>query len=231
MASAIQPRTDPRPTMPGVGRVVLGAILAVVAVAGSLAVAVLNQPYFDLLNGTIGARDAIPRALIFSSWPVLIGGPLVVWRPARFGFTIGDSRRAVALIVVVCVAAAALTAAILRLSGRIPYSDASLFVESVLVPVTEELLFRGVLLAILLIAFGRLAPRAVAVPLAIVVDGLAFGVAHLANATALDLSFVAPQAAFAAALGIACAWLAVRTRSVYPAILLHGVVNAVVVTV
>ena len=226
---AIQPRSDSLGTPSGTVRIALLVLTSGLAVAGSLAVALLNQPYFDLVNGFVGAREAIPRALLFSSWLVLLGGPLVVWRPARFGFTAGDIRGAWRAIVVVCLVAGAATAAILRLTGRIPYSDASAFVEIVLVPVTEELLFRGVLLAILLLAFGRLASRAVAVPAAILVDGIAFGTAHLANATSLDIGFVAPQATFAVALGVACAWLAVRTRSVYPAMLLHGVVNAVVV--
>jgi membrane protease YdiL (CAAX protease family) len=228
---AIQPRTDPLRTPSGAVQVALLALTGGLAIAGSLAVALLNQPYFDLLNGFVGATEAVPRALLFSSWLVLIGGPLVVWQPARFGFTAGDIRRSWRAIVVVCLAAAAVTVAILRLTGRIPYSDASLFVESVLVPLTEELLFRGVLLALLLMAFGRLANRSVAVPLAIIVDGIGFGVAHLANATSLDIGFVAPQATFAVALGVACAWLAVRTRSVYPAMLLHGVVNTVVVSI
>ena len=65
--------------------------------------------------------------------------------------------------------------------------------------------------------------------LAVVINGLAFGIAHLANATSLATSFVVAQAGFAALLGIACASLMARTRSVYPAIVLHGVVNAVVV--
>jgi membrane protease YdiL (CAAX protease family) len=41
--------------------------------------------------------------------------------------------------------------------------------------------------------------------------------------------FVIGQVAFASVLGVACAFLMTRTRSVYPAMLLHGVVNAVVV--
>ncbi len=183
------------------------------------------------MNGYVGARDAVPRALVFSSWLVVIGGPFVLWRPATFGFTLGDVRKHWLVVVVACAIAAAVTAVLLKVSGQIPYSDASVFVETVLVPVTEELVFRGVLLAILLAGFGRLYRPGIAVPLAIVVNGVAFGVAHLANATSLDIGFVAPQAAVAIAVGISCAWLVVKTRSVYPAMLFHGVVNAVVVTV
>ena len=41
--------------------------------------------------------------------------------------------------------------------------------------------------------------------------------------------FVRDMATFASALGMACAFLMVRTRSVYPAMALHAAVNAVVV--
>ncbi|HEX5825015.1 MAG TPA: CPBP family glutamic-type intramembrane protease [Candidatus Limnocylindrales bacterium] len=60
-------------------------------------------------------------------------------------------------------------------------------------------------------------------------DGIAFGLGHLANATSLAIGFVLGQAAFASVLGMACAYLMAKTRSVYPAMLLHAVVNAVVV--
>jgi membrane protease YdiL (CAAX protease family) len=39
------------------------------------------------------------------------------------------------------------------------------------------------------------------------------------------------QVVFAILLGLVCAYLAVRTRSVLPAMLLHAVVNAVVVLI
>ncbi|MEX2546651.1 MAG: CPBP family glutamic-type intramembrane protease [Chloroflexota bacterium] len=46
-----------------------------------------------------------------------------------------------------------------------------------------------------------------------------------------NLSFVLPQVLFASVLGASCAALMLRTRSVYPAMLLHAVVNAVVVLI
>ena len=76
---------------------------------------------------------------------------------------------------------------------------------------------------------ARLHDPGTAAVLAVVFNGVAFGLAHLANASSIDLSFVAPQVAFAIALGTACAALAVRTRSVYPAMVLHAAVNGVVV--
>jgi membrane protease YdiL (CAAX protease family) len=201
------------------------------ACAWSMAVALANQPYFDLLNGFVGARDAVPRGLLFSSWLVLVGGVVLIWRPPAFGLRIGQVREHVPLIVGMTVVAALATAVILKLTGSTPYSDASLFIESVVVPFTEELVFRAVLLTVLLAALMRLHDASRATALAIVINGVAFGMAHLANATSIATSFVIAQAVFAAVLGGACAYLMVRTRSVYPPMVLHGVVNAVVVVV
>ena len=198
---------------------------------GECAVALINQPYFAAVNSVIGARGEEARGLLFSSWLVLIAIPFLAWRPRAMGLTLGTVREQWRLVAGTLVIAAAATAAVLRLTGHIPYSDASWFIEIVDVPVTEELAFRGVLLMLLLIALRRRHRERTAVLLAVGFDGLAFGIAHLANAPALDLGFVVSQATFAAVLGSACAWLAVKTESIFAAIALHAVVNAVVIAV
>jgi membrane protease YdiL (CAAX protease family) len=183
------------------------------------------------VNGIVGARETVARGLVFSSWLVILGGVVVVWRPTAFGFRFGDLRRHARLVLGTLVAAAGLTALLLRLTGAIPYSDASFVIETAVVPISEELVFRGVLLTVLLVVLGRWHDEPTAATLAVAFDGIAFGLAHLANASSLALGFVLGQAAFAIVLGMACAYLMLRTRSIYPAILLHAVVNAVVVTV
>jgi membrane protease YdiL (CAAX protease family) len=171
----------------------------------------------------------LPRALLFSSWLVIIALPIVARRPSAYGWRLGDIRRHIPLIVTTLAVAAVVTYAIIRAVGATPYRDASLVVEAGVVPVTEELAFRSLLLTTLVAVLSRIGNPARAVTLAVVIDGVAFGVGHLANATSLPLAFVVGQAIFASCLGVACAWLMVRTRSVYPAIALHAVVNAVVV--
>ena len=204
-------------------------VVLVVACAASAAVALLNQPYFDAVNGLVGAKGPEARGLLFSSWLLLVGLPIVAWRPAAFGFTLGSIRRHLLLVGVVLVTGAAVTSAILAATGPIPYSEASWFIEIVDVPITEELVFRGVLLTALLAVLRRLHDGETAVLLAVLIDGLAFGLAHLANAADLDLGFVLAQATFATVLGSGCAFLMARTGSIYPAIALHAVVNGVVV--
>jgi membrane protease YdiL (CAAX protease family) len=216
----------------GASTALVTLLIAIGACAVTLAIAILNSPYFDLVNRFVGATGAEARGLLFSSWLVVIGVPFVVRDPKAFGFTLGDIGRHWRLVVAMLVAAAGVTGALLLLvTGPIPYSDASAFIETVDVPITEELVFRAVLVTGLLSILVRVhGPRAAAT-LAILIDGLAFGLAHVANAANLDLTFVLSQATFATVLGIGCAYLMLKTRSVYPAILLHAVVNAVVVTV
>ncbi len=205
------------------------AALGAAAVAGALALAVANAAWFDVLNGLLGLTDAAARALLFSSFLLLIGGAAVARDPAAFGLRAPRRSRDWRLVALACAAGALLTWLALRLAGSTPYDDASKLVEIVLVPVTEELVFRAVLLTLLVAAVARWVggPRVLAI--AVVIDGLSFGVAHAANALTLDPACVVMQVAFATVVGLGCAALMARTWSVYPAVLLHAVVNTVVV--
>ena len=209
---------------------IAGSVAALVgAVTLSVLIAIANTAWFEIVNQVIRATDAVARGLIFSSWLLLIGLPVVVWRPRRFGFQPGDIASHLGLVAAIVVGAVAATIALLRLVGSTPYSDASLFIEVVDVPVTEELVFRAVLLTVLVAVLGRLWPARTAIPLAIAFDAVAFGAAHLANLGANPSAFTVAQAGFATILGGLCAFVMIRTRSVYPAILLHAAVNAAVV--
>lgn len=212
-----------------VARVAATAGVLAVAVVATLTVALGNGPWFEAVNGALGLTDPLGRALVFSSWLLVVGVPIVARGPADYGFRVGDALKEWRSVTVVVVAAALLTAALLMVVGPTPYSGASPFVEVVVVPLTEELAFRAAMVTLLLAALLRFHPPGRAALLAVVFDGIAFGLGHAANATALPPPFVVGQVAFATVLGMAAAWLMVRTRSVYPAVLLHAVVNGVVV--
>jgi membrane protease YdiL (CAAX protease family) len=85
-------------------------------------------------------------------------------------------------------------------------------VIAVVAPVVEELTFRGLGYS-LLVRYGKWA--------AIVLTGLAFGLAH-------GLVEALP---FLTAFGIGLAYLRSRVRSVYPGMIVHGLFNAVALTV
>jgi membrane protease YdiL (CAAX protease family) len=124
---------------------------------------------------------------------------------------------------------AALTAAVLSVVSPTPYADASWINEVVIVPVSEELVFRGVLFSVLLGAMSRFHPPTTAALLAIGLNAVSFGLGHAANLFWLPASFVVPQVAYAVIIGLVAAFVMLRTRSVYPAVLVHAAVNAVVV--
>jgi membrane protease YdiL (CAAX protease family) len=124
---------------------------------------------------------------------------------------------------------AALTAGVLLLVPPTPYADAHWVNEVLIVPVTEELVFRGVLVTVLLAALSRLHRPAAAAVLAVAIGAMAFGVGHAANALFLSAAFVMAQVTYAVLIGLVAGTLMVRTRSIVPAILVHAAVNAVVV--
>jgi membrane protease YdiL (CAAX protease family) len=210
-------------------RVALTVAVAALAVATTFLVAALDSVWFDAVNRIAHLTDAVGRGLLFSSWLLVIGGAIVIWRPASWGLRLGETRRHLGLIAATGVGATVATIVILRLIGSTPYSDASLFIEAVDVPITEELVFRAVLLTVLLVVLRRLWAHRSATVLAIGIDAAAFGAAHLANLAATPTPFTIGQAAFATVLGGLCAFLMVRTRSVFPAMFLHAAVNATVV--
>lgn len=85
------------------------------------------------------------------------------------------------------------------------------FLVCVVAPIAEELFFRGFL-------FGGLRKRGLVV--ALLVSGVAFGLAHVASA---PIGFIVPLGA----LGVLLALLYERTGSLYPSIALHALNNSI----
>ena len=202
---------------------------AVAAVAITMTIALTNKPYFDMVNRLIGADDPVARGAIYSSYLLLIGLAITLWRPGGFGLGLGDTIRRWRLVAAAVVGMAALTVVVLLVMSPTPYADASWINEVVIVPVSEELVFRAVLFSALLAAMSRLHPPATAALLAIGINAGAFGLGHAANLFWLPAAFVVPQVAYAVVIGLVAAFVMLKTRSVYPAILVHAAVNAVVV--
>ena len=85
------------------------------------------------------------------------------------------------------------------------------FLVCVVAPVAEELFFRGFL-------FGALRKRGL--PIAALVSGVTFGLAHVASS---PIGFIVPLAT----LGVILALLYERTGSLYPSIALHALNNSI----
>lgn len=84
-------------------------------------------------------------------------------------------------------------------------------------PLTEELLFRGVIFQGLRHSFGKFLPYIWAVPVAALVDGLVFGGAHFEWHTFPILAF----------LGIVLAYVFQTSRTLYASALIHGIINTI----
>lgn len=96
-----------------------------------------------------------------------------------------------------------------------PARIALVVMVGVVVPVIEELMFRGVLLRALMRHLGA--------PLAVLIDALLFGVAHLLDPNAV---LVLPVLI---AFGLVAGWITARTGRLGPAIALHAGFNLVAV--
>ena len=119
--------------------------------------------------------------------------------------------------------AAALCAACLE-RGGIPTYDLLKLAERICVDISaaiiEELLFRGVLL------LGILGHTRIKTAGAVTISAGLFAAAHLMNLFAGGgLLYTLPQTVFAFCAGICLGALAVRTKSIIPAVILHMTVN------
>lgn len=107
-----------------------------------------------------------------------------------------------------------------HLTGGFPGADLAVigFLTVAVVPIVEELLFRGVVLRALVRLFGGAGPRTGPV-LAVLGTGLLFGLAHAESLELLGL----------AAFGVVLSILAYRTDRLGPGILAHGAFNLVAI--
>lgn len=173
---------------------------------------------------TIAAAAAVMALIVRQTWPTQ-------WSRAElpgFGFQPPDSKLvyvgAVLLGIVVLLAGGAMTQ---LLAGSHPiHQDIALMASRVppalrvllalmavcVAPFVEELVFRGVLLS-------GLASR-MRVGWAIVVSALIFGCAHLP-----DFKFAWYAIPTLVLLGLALGWIRIKTRSLWPAIVLHATNN------
>jgi len=87
----------------------------------------------------------------------------------------------------------------------------------------EEVLMRGVVFSILVKAWGT---DSKGVMLAAVTQALIFGLAHLSNLYFMSAVDVIAQVAFATCIGIGFAGLVYLSGSLWPAILVHSILNA-----
>jgi membrane protease YdiL (CAAX protease family) len=202
-------------------------VILAFALIGALAFAILNSTWADWIQARLATSSELVNGLAFSAFPLVVGGLIVATSPRRFGIQLGTTLDRWRLVALLTLAMSVFAAAALTLIGSNPFRGANPIIQVVAVPLSEELVFRGVLFALVLGALSRVHPSGRALWIAAVISGVAFGVGHLNNLGSYDATFVAGQAVYASVLGVAAGWLRARTSSILPPILMHAAVNLV----
>jgi membrane protease YdiL (CAAX protease family) len=221
--------TEPGPAHPagpsGVGPWTLAWLAGALVASGSVVVA--NRLWFDTVQRWWPTSDPTLVGLQFGSFSLVVGGLLVWWWGGDAGLRLGATLTEWRLVVVTGALLAVVTLLLASATGSNPYSDADPLFEIVLVPVGEELVFRGLVLGWLHAGLSRRHPPRTAARSAIVCSAVAFGSAHASNAWFGAGDFALVQVLAATALGVVLGALRIRTRSLVAPIALHALVNGV----
>jgi membrane protease YdiL (CAAX protease family) len=203
------------------------AAIFALAVIGTLAFAAANSAWADWVHAQLGSDSAVVNGLAFSAFPLGIALIIAATNRRGFGLQLGTTLDRWRLVLLLTLGMSALAAGALLLIGSNPFRGADPIVQVVGVPLSEEMLFRGVLFTLVLGGLSRIHPSGRALWLAAVISGVAFGIGHLNNLGSYDATFVLAQAAFASVLGMAAGWLRASTSSVVGPIVMHAAVNLV----
>jgi membrane protease YdiL (CAAX protease family) len=157
----------------------------------------------------------------------VVGVGLTARSPQEYGWRWGRTREHVRLLVGALVAIVVVVRLFVALAGSTPYEPS--LAEVVLVPLGEEALFRGLVLVVLVGLFARWLPGPRAVPVAVVVSAVAYGVGHLGNLGYVPTFFVLVQAVAATVFGLLAGWVRLRTDSLAGPVLLHTAMNTAAV--
>jgi membrane protease YdiL (CAAX protease family) len=149
----------------------------------------------------------------------------VVWAPRFFGYRLGVIAKHWRMLLGMAVFFVGAPLLYRLILGDTPFGANTWFFEGVVVPLAEEGLMRGILLSLLVWGFSRLYRESAAAWLAIVFSTLIFATAHLNNLGSYPMGFVLFQVAFSMVIGFAFGYTRVKTASIYPAIVLHSLLN------
>ncbi|HSK90820.1 MAG TPA: CPBP family intramembrane glutamic endopeptidase [Euzebyales bacterium] len=166
--------------------------------------------------------------LQFGSFLLVLGGILAgLWRES-VGLGAGRTFAEWRLVLLWGAVLSAVVGLYVNPSEANPYSNADALFEVVLVPLGEELVFRGLLLSWLMLRLGRRFAAPSATRLAVGYSAVAFGAAHASNALFGVGGFALLQVAAATLLGLLFGHLRVRTGSLLAPVLLHALVNGII---
>ncbi|GAA4354755.1 CPBP family intramembrane glutamic endopeptidase [Microbacterium rhizosphaerae] len=149
----------------------------------------------------------------------------IVWAPRFFGYQVGVIAKHWRMLLGMAAFFVAAPLLYRLVLGETPFGANTWFFEGVVVPLAEEGLMRGILLSLLVWGFGRLYRESTAAWMGIVFSALIFATAHLNNLGSYPMGFVLFQVGFSIVVGLAFGYTRVTTQSIYPAIVLHSLLN------
>jgi membrane protease YdiL (CAAX protease family) len=156
---------------------------------------------------------------------LFLGFMPVFWAPRFFGYQIGSITKHWKLLLGFTIFFVGAPLIYRLVAGSTPFGANTWFFEGIVVPLAEESLFRGVLFSMMLWGFARLYPDQTAKILTLVLSTLIFSSAHLNNLGHYPTSFILFQVAFSVIVGLGFGYTLIKTRSIYPSILLHALFN------
>jgi len=158
---------------------------------------------------------------------LFLGFMPVFWAPRFFGYQVGDIPKHWKLLLGLALFFIVAPLVYRLVIGATPFGANTWFFEGVVVPLAEESLFRGILFTFMLWGFAKLFPERTAKTLTLVLSTVVFASAHLNNLGHYPTGFILFQVGFSLILGFAFGYTLLKTRSIYPAILLHALFNLV----
>lgn len=157
---------------------------------------------------------------------------LAILKPRLLGLQVGEMRSRWRFVLSIIIINCVVVGAFLFLSGSsTPYSGNQwLFTEIIIVPLVEELFWRGLVFSLLFVLLEKNLSKGQSLGLSAWLSGIAFGLMHAGNALAgIPLQFVAIQTLNAVIWGVVYGYARAKTDSVYPSILSHAAMNLIVV--
>lgn len=186
-----------------------------------------GQFLYAFLIDQFNVTNKVFQDLVFFSYFVWVGLLVSLWKPGLFGLQRGKSREHWKLILAVALFVGLSTSAYVLLAGPTPYHGGilQLLPNLLLVPLGEEMIFRGILFAGLLYFLVRLHPPRTSAVLAIMFSAVSFGFAHANNLFYNPIGFTLFQIFYSTVFGVLFAYVRYKTESVYPPILFHAIMN------
>jgi membrane protease YdiL (CAAX protease family) len=193
----------------------------------TLGVNYANPPVRDALAESFpGAPIYIYDIFSDAVW-LFVAVIVAAWSPRFFGYQVGDIGKHLKLLLGLFIFVAGAPLVYRLLAGNTPFSANTLFFEVIVVPITEEGFFRGVILSMLLLGLAPLySPRATQI-LVVILSSVLFAALHLSNLGTYPTGFILFQVFFSLVFGLLFGYSRVKTNSIYPAIGLHAVLNLV----